>query len=797
MAKGSVGASLEQGLAISLQGKAEAGELNPITADGARARIGKSKIGKPAHQIEKEKVDRQIEKEGYSWDYVMAFKNRNFEEKKPKKLTQYQKENPFEKIVNRVKKGGLQIRLYTSVDQKLIICKIRCPLKRMKIFADKVDYRMKLDHDRLRKTSHTGIPSANIGPIIIKDEKDQTWRSPYDNIYGKYDTDKRLQPLYTKYGSARIPFRSVDRLKLTENIIGEKGEGGCGLNIFKELDEGTVKAFFPLHEDAEKNILSRKWIVVYALPGSQPFGRIKDYFGEKIALYFAWLGHYTSMLGLSGLVGLATFILARIAGTNDTKFMPAFGLFMCLWSSCFGEFWKRKNNTLSMEWGMQGFEEEEQVRPQFDGQKTMDPVTGEDEFLHDPPGCRRMRLIVGLLVVLTMVSIVAGVVASIFLFDNWSKHNPGPGCDFALNNAGDNCKLNKQVMLGPYFAQGLNSVSIMVMNSVYGSIAIGLTSWENHRTDTAYEDMLTAKVFCFEFINSYGALFYIAFFQSFVEGSEGRDYLDELSMALGVIFISLLIFGNVDEILIPYTMRKFSEFTAAKSKMGSVRSDAEVCYRAFPRSPVPPLPPSPVWIRPHPRPHSPHSLCPPSPFLQIQYGLADYEPQDLFDDYQEMILQYGYTSLFVTAFPLAPLAALMNNYFEIRVDAYKLCSELRRPDPRGAEDIGTWYTILEIMGIIAVITNAGILCFTSHRFTAGQSLSMKVWIFLIIEHAAFAVKFIIEAVVEDVPEDIQMQLERQDYLVTKLIMLEEDDDDEELMKGSKLKTDLTLHDSWK
>jgi hypothetical protein len=33
--------------------------------------------------------------------------------------------------------------------------------------------------------------------------------------------------------------------------------------------------------------------------------------------------------------------------------------------------------------------------------------------------------------------------------------------------------------------------------------------------------------------------------------------------------------------------------------------------------------------------------------------------------------------------------------------------------------------------------------------------------------------------------------------VSKLIKLEEDDDDEELMKGSKLKTDLTLHDSWK
>jgi hypothetical protein len=44
-----------------------------------------------------------------------------------------------------------------------------------------------------------------------------------------------------------------------------------------------------------------------------------------------------------------------------------------------------------------------------------------------------------------------------------------------------------------------------------------------------------------------------------------------------------------------------------------------------------------------------------------------------FKDYAEMIIQFGYCTLFVAAFPLAPVLALVNNFIEIRLDAWKLC----------------------------------------------------------------------------------------------------------------------------
>ena len=39
--------------------------------------------------------------------------------------------------------------------------------------------------------------------------------------------------------------------------------------------------------------------------------------------------------------------------------------------------------------------------------------------------------------------------------------------------------------------------------------------------------------------------------------------------------------------------------------------------------------------------------------------------------------QYGYVTLFVGAFPLAPLLALVSNYVEIRMDGYKLLRVFR------------------------------------------------------------------------------------------------------------------------
>lgn len=52
------------------------------------------------------------------------------------------------------------------------------------------------------------------------------------------------------------------------------------------------------------------------------------------------------------------------------------------------------------------------------------------------------------------------------------------------------------------------------------------------------------------------------------------------------------------------------------------------------------------------------------------------------------VIQYGFTTIFVAAFPLAPLLALFSNLVEIRLDAIKMVQLQRRLVPRKAKDIG-------------------------------------------------------------------------------------------------------------
>ena len=46
------------------------------------------------------------------------------------------------------------------------------------------------------------------------------------------------------------------------------------------------------------------------------------------------------------------------------------------------------------------------------------------------------------------------------------------------------------------------------------------------------------------------------------------------------------------------------------------------------------------------------------------------------------------------------------------MDAWKLCQVCRRPEPRTAEDIGTWHVILEVMVFAAIVINAALVAFT-------------------------------------------------------------------------------------
>lgn len=69
--------------------------------------------------------------------------------------------------------------------------------------------------------------------------------------------------------------------------------------------------------------------------------------------------------------------------------------------------------------------------------------------------------------------------------------------------------------------------------------------------------------------------------------------------------------------------------------------------------------------------------------------------------------------MFVAAFPLAPLFALINNILELRIDAINFVVNFRRPVAERAQGIGVWFGILRTMSWFAVVVNSFVIAFTS------------------------------------------------------------------------------------
>jgi len=309
----------------------------------------------------------------------------------------------------------------------------------------------------------------------------------------------------------------------------------------------------------------------------------------------------------------------------------------------------------------------------------------------------------------------------------------------------------------------INAVQIQILNAIYGYVSNFLTEYENHKTDTEHENALIAKTFLFRFVNCYNALFYVAFFKRYDKAvnyckeqwddpndptlppfpkHQIQNCLPELRIQLGTIFIMMIVVNNFIELAIPAIKGKLAK-RANELKPEAVATMANVPKKSEPEE---------------------------------EYELEPYE--STIPDFDELVVQFGYVCMFVAAFPLTPLLALLSNIVEVYIDSNKLCKFTRRPEPRGAANIGTWYDILTTVSFIAVFTNCAIVCFETvimHEWL--PNASDRAYAFILSEHIILGLKFSLAYFVPDEPQDITVHLARQDYIVNVLLKGMEDGPD--------------------
>jgi len=586
-----------------------------------------------------------------------------------------------------------------------------------------------------------------------------------------------------------------------------QGDGKRNVKVSPSPDEGKEIETVDYNNDSFFYSNNPSLPKCCGISHSKMHWEIRNYFGENVALYFAFLSFYSATLIPVAIFGVIVFIPQYLHDNELTILNFVFGGVMVIWTTLFLEMWKREESKLRAYWGMSNFKSKESVRPEFEGELKINLATGELEesvsegMLYSFRGISMTTIIFFLAAVIGIV--IGLLVAKITILTKWGTKDA------------------RGMMIPPV----LNGVAIFLLNTMYGMCSGRLTDLEKHKTESRYENSKIAKSFVFKMINSYNSLLIIAFVKGrtanlgYCVGSYRSEWMNqfpvtpgdfnaslftlwrtgldsgsesipkqppfntsvlsalspginpskacstwtywgsggcdevatsvctvacpvyesmktigwdntgncfqELMLQLSILFGMQIVVGNIMEVGIPMLMERFK----AKGK-----PELSVAEKAM---------------------------------FQSQYP-------GTFGDYDEILVQFGYVTLFVVAMPLAPLFALLANLLEFLVDGTKIMKLTRRPYPLGAYDIGAWFTMLTVLAYMGIVINIALLTLTEspvlNKETFGADFSTtRLGTFLVIEHFCVLVKFAMGMLIPDKPGAIFDHVQRQEYTTDVLI----------------------------
>ncbi|XP_030586990.1 anoctamin-5 isoform X1 [Archocentrus centrarchus] len=678
-------------------------------------------------------------------DFVLSYIDDKDDQRKQERRRVYE---------SNLQKFGLELETEDkseSEDGKTYFVKIHAPWEVLTTYADVLKIKVPFKVNDIPENSE--IPMNWLStpfrlPENIMHPKPDYFTASFNKSKSDFFLIDDKETFFPPSTRNRIVFYILARCSYFKDECGDKDKKG----IKRLLNNGTYTAAFPLHDcrywtrskdpncESERYSLYKYWARFFCFFKEQPLNLVRRYYGEKIGIYFAWLGFYTEMLFFAAVVGTICFAYGFLTYDDnewskeicsediggkivmcplcdkkctywrlnitcnsswqshlfDNVATVFFAIFMGIWVTLFLEFWKRRQARLEYEWDLVDFEEEQQqlqLRPEYETKCTnrkLNRITQEMEpYLPITSKCARTCLsgATVLLWISLIIACIIGVIAyRLAVYASFAS--------IMKNNTATNLEV-----VAPYVtpqlatsvtASCINFVIIMILNLLYERVAVKITDMEIPKTHLEYENKLTVKMFLFQFVNYYSSCFYVAFFKGKFVGYPGNytymfgstsklrneecepgGCLIELTTQLVIVMTGKQVWGNIQEALVPWLMNWWGSRKA--------RSHPESLYSRW----------------------------------EQDYDLQGFGQLGLFYEYLEMVIQFGFITLFVASFPLAPLLALINNIIEVRVDAWKLTTQFRRPVAAKAHSIGAWEEILGGVAILSVVTNAFIVAFTS------------------------------------------------------------------------------------
>jgi len=577
------------------------------------------------------------------------------DEADPNDIANYEKQ--LKRVMGKLRALNLNVEQYENASKTQLYLKISAPDTLLRYEAEEQRVQLRLKED------YGGALCAYSAELEEKDAFDK----PLDACH----------PL----------FCSAIQLQIIRDVVyseayqaeGEEVEDVIDFDALINPEEGEqiVLAYFPLHHDRMRLKLLNEWARAVVKP--QPLEIVREYFGQKIALFYTWFGFYCTMLWIPGLTGGALFITQIISftetGSLENPYVLVYAIVMSLWANAFCCLWKQLENTRKYQWDTLDFEDFEELREEFkESDKTLkesededapdqhvNEITGEvDEYYYDDgkylplPTARARDQLLTYSVVLIIIAVV--VTGFTFIWVNVTNPMMEPG----------------NVIVGGILGGVLNSVITIAIDAIMDGIAElelpGFTGWlvnnENWDTDTKHEDNIIMKTFYFKFFSKYFALIMVAFAVNYVElmGEVHKCPDFQCMPVVQCMFVAIVVTDLLYQQIVQHVFPMINKYIDSLNTPAGLEEAAGIKRTLTPQ--------------------------------EQQYEWLD--PTPVVDLYKDKVYQFGYISMFGLVFPLMVPLCLAINLLELRSRAETLLTKNKRPEPLSAADIGSYQPVLEV-----------------------------------------------------------------------------------------------------
>jgi hypothetical protein len=623
-----------------------------------------------------------------------------------------------EAILKNLQTCGLHLHCFYSRDRDQIFCKVGAGADKLRDVAARMKYKLQLKPEYLSGYAE--------------------YRNDFPGTQENNFQDARMvQHIYKHFGHEDFPtedsiFSMRDKIVLVHHIVSAKDKSCAGINVGKMMHLGELQGYFPLHEEGIVREFSGHWQQWLWMTPSFATD-VRDYFGEKITLYYLFMAFYWKSWLLPAIVGFAMQLIDVLFKSPDNPTATFFCVFISVWSVLLPHFWKRQEAKFSVTWGTLNLVPQlETYRPSFKGELLINPLTNQVEPHY--PWANRARWYA---LSLTIIATTSLLFMTFVLLGLVLRH-------MTKDVLPERIRSNRIIIFQMGFA-----IVVEVTNNVFSSIAAKLNDWENHRTQSEYDRHLLVKVMVFKFFNCYFILYYIAFLKQELQllGMtcwRNNCFLDLQSQLASFVIVRLTL-SNAMEYLAPRCVafcRGFSEKRKAVISNLSSYNKLEMAD------------------------------------MSSAETQAKREPYESFGDFDDVLIAHGYASFFAVTSPWVCAATLAWVLFETFIDVKGLCESRQRPLPQKVRDNEPWSTAFEFYGYMAALTNVTLLVFASTQYNYLKTAE-KFFLWLYLLHIIILFKVVTLWLLPEMPEGVEtlrLKQERRTHMALENIKLEAQQD---------------------